>query len=83
MLLAAIGFMIQNFGFLLFVLFLMGGQSAFFGPLKYGVIPELVDEDEIVKPNAFLAGTFVSILLGTIVEGCLADRIALSLLALL
>ena len=72
MLLAAIGFMIQNFGFLLFVLFLMGGQSAFFGPLKYGVIPELVDEDEIVKSNAYVSsGTFVSILLGTIVGGLL------------
>lgn len=72
--LAAIGFMMQNFGFLLLVLFLMGAQSAFFGPLKYGVIPELVKEDEIVKANAFISsGTFVSILLGTIVGGLLGS----------
>lgn len=69
---AALGFMYQNFGFLLLVLFAMGAQSAFFGPLKYGVIPELVEDNQIVKANAFISsGTFVSILFGTIIGGLL------------
>lgn len=88
MALAAVGFLSQNFGFLLFVLFLMGAQSAFFGPLKYGVIPELVKQDEIVKANAYISsGTFVSILFGTIIGGLLGSSdsplfIGLSLVAI-
>ncbi|NVK41230.1 MAG: acyl-[ACP]--phospholipid O-acyltransferase [Oceanospirillaceae bacterium] len=53
-------------------LFLMGTQSAFFGPLKYAILPELLQEDELVTGNAWIeAGTFLSILLGTIAGGLL------------
>lgn len=70
MVLAAVGLLTESFGFLLFVLFLMGGQSAFFGPLKYGIVPQLVRPSELVKANAFLGGaTFVAILLGTLMGG--------------
>lgn len=70
MALAVVGIYLQNFPFLIFVLFLMGAQSAFFGPLKYGVIPELLTKEELVKGNAFVSmGTFIAILLGTILGG--------------
>ncbi|MBC7173976.1 MAG: MFS transporter, partial [Polyangiaceae bacterium] len=67
MLLAAYGFVRGDFVVLLGALFAMGAQSAFLGPIKYGVLPELVPADELVMSNALVEmGTFVAILLGTI-----------------
>lgn len=56
---------------LLFVtLFLMGTQSAFFGPIKYSVLPELLEDQSLMQGNAlFSASTFIAILLGTILGG--------------
>jgi acyl-[acyl-carrier-protein]-phospholipid O-acyltransferase/long-chain-fatty-acid--[acyl-carrier-protein] ligase len=63
----AVGFYLGNVTFLMVVLFLMGTQSAFFGPIKYGILPDLLDEHELMGGNAlFSAGTFLAILLGTI-----------------
>lgn len=71
---AAVGFWQDNFQLLMIVLFLMGTQSAFFGPLKYGIIPSLVGEDELVSANAAVSlGTFLSILIGTITGGVVAN----------
>ncbi len=50
------------------LLFLMCAQSAFFGPSKFGVIPELVKPDELSKANSFLVGlTYLAIIIGTFV----------------
>ncbi len=68
--LASLAFFLNNYILLLFVLFLMGAQSAFFGPLKYGILPSLVNKEKLVLANAFVsAGTFIAILIGTIVGG--------------
>ena len=54
------------------VLFLMGLQSAFFGPIKYSILPDLLTEDELLQGNGwFSASTFLAILLGTLVAGIL------------
>jgi len=71
---AAVGFITNNFLLLMVVLFLMGAQSSFFGPLKYGIIPDLLHKDEIVTGNAYVAsGTFIAILVGTIIGGLSAS----------
>ncbi len=73
--LAAIGFYLQNIEFLLFVLFLMGTQSSFFGPLKYGILPQLLKKDELIGGNALIeTGTFLAILLGTMYGGLLITQ---------
>ncbi len=55
-------------------LFLLGAQAAFFGPLKYGALPELLPEPRLVAGNAWVElGTFVAVLLGTIAGGMLAS----------
>ena len=60
---------------LLLLLFCMGAQSAFFGPVKYSIIPQHLNEKEIIGGNALVEmGTFVSILLGTIAGGYLAQH---------
>ncbi|MGG7056305.1 acyl-[ACP]--phospholipid O-acyltransferase [Nitrosomonas sp. ANs5] len=69
---AAIGFYLGSVPFLLGVLFLMGAQSAFFGPLKYAILPDQLHAHELIGGNALVgAGTFIAILLGTIAGGLL------------
>ena len=58
---------------LLTVLFFMGVQSSFFGPLKYSILPTLLRKNELIGGNAFVeAGTFLAILVGTIIGGLAA-----------
>lgn len=72
MIVGAAGFITENISVLLFTLFMMGLQSTFFGPVKYSVLPELINEEELVQGNSLIEmGTFVSILLGTILGGLL------------
>jgi MFS family permease len=50
----------------------MGAQSALFGPLKYGILPQHLRREELMDANALIQGsTFVAILVGTIVGGTL------------
>jgi len=55
-------------------LFLIGCQSALFGPAKYALLPEHLREGELVAGNALVeAGTFLAILLGGIAGGLILD----------
>ena len=70
MLSAAFAFYYDAYIILILLLFLMGTQSAFFGPVKYAILPKNLNKDELVGGNALIEmGTFVSILLGTIYGG--------------
>ncbi|MDP6706217.1 MAG: MFS transporter [Alphaproteobacteria bacterium] len=61
----------QTWG-LIWLLFLMGTQSTFFGPVKYGILPQHLAEEELVGGNGLVEmATFVAILLGTITGGIL------------
>lgn len=63
----ALAFFTESIAFLTAVLFLMGAQSAFFGPLKFSVIPFLVGDEDLLAANGLVeSGTFISILLGSI-----------------
>ena len=67
---AALGFYLGSIALLMIVLFLMGAQSTFFGPLKYSILPQHLQEDELIAGNALIeTGTFLSILTGTIFGG--------------
>lgn len=67
---ALIGFIFESLNFLMFVLFLMGTQSAYFGPVKYGILPDQLSDHELIGGNALVeAGTFTAILIGTIIGG--------------
>ena len=68
--LAVAGFLWGDPYLMLAVLFLMGTQSTFFGPLKYAILPDHLHEDELISGNALIeAGTFLAILIGTILGG--------------
>lgn len=67
MILALVGFQLASLPLLFVALFLMGTQSAFFGPIKYALLPQHLKSDELVAGNAAVeAGTFVAILAGTL-----------------
>ncbi len=73
MLVGVLGFYLNHFPLLLFVLFLMGVQSAFFGPAKYSLIPQIVGPEKLMATNAYVElGTFLAILVGTIGGGAAA-----------
>ncbi len=56
------------------VLFLMTIQSAFFGPAKYGILPEMLEEKDLSKGNGSVGmWTFLAIILGTAFGGLLME----------
>ncbi len=70
MLLASIALFSGEINFMLAALFLLGAQSAFFGPIKYSILPEQLRTDELMQGNAWFSGsTFVAILIGTVLGG--------------
>jgi 1-acyl-sn-glycerol-3-phosphate acyltransferase len=69
---AAIAIMTQNAILMLVLLFLTGTQSAYFGPVKYALLPQALQANELIKGNAWVEmGTFLSILMGTLTAGLL------------
>ncbi len=67
MVLAAAGFLLGSTPALFAVLFGLGVQATFFGPLKYGILPQHLAEHELVAGNGLVeAGTFGGILAGTV-----------------
>src|SRR6185312_12100322 len=70
MALAAWGFHIASPALLLTVLFLMGLHSTVFGPIKYAILPQVLERGELVGGNALVeTGTSLAILIGMIAGG--------------
>lgn len=82
MALAALAFYFEQYAMLLGILFLMGAQSAFFGPVKYAILPQLMAPKELVGGNALVEmGTFLAILAGTIAGNLLGgDKLISSII---
>lgn len=72
MVVAAVGFHLQSLTLLMSVIFALGLHSSFFGPLKYAILPEQLPESELLAANGLIeAGTFIAIILGTLLGGWL------------
>ncbi len=72
MVFGAVSLWLENPFMHLAVLFLAGTTAAFFGPIKYGVLPQYLKKEDLIGGNALIElGTFVTILLGTIFGGVL------------
>ncbi|MFO1242459.1 MAG: MFS transporter [Rickettsiales bacterium] len=75
MVFGSVSFFTGNEWVMLAALFFLGIQATFFGPIKYGVLPEILPEDELLGGNGLVeAGTFLAILIGTITGGLLILR---------
>ncbi|MEO8499175.1 MAG: MFS transporter [Planctomycetota bacterium] len=74
-LIAFAGFATGGYTGLLVVLFLMGAQSAFFGPGKYGILPEMLPKEQLPRANGIiLMTTFLAIIFGTAAAGLLGKE---------
>lgn len=70
MVLAIVGFALKSFPILMACIGLLGLHSTIFGPVKYAILPQHIDRDQLVGANALVeAGTFLAILAGTIGGG--------------
>ena len=72
---ALLGFWSGNLWITLAALVALSCQSAFFGPAKYGMIPELVDDRDLSRANGTInMMTNIAVILGTLLAGEVADR---------
>jgi acyl-[acyl-carrier-protein]-phospholipid O-acyltransferase / long-chain-fatty-acid--[acyl-carrier-protein] ligase len=68
------GFAFHSLSLLFLAVFMFGTLASLFGPIKYGILPDLLKRRELPSGNALIeAGTFLAILLGTIVAGIAAN----------
>ncbi len=69
----ASGLLLHNIPLMLLALLSMGAHSTFFGPIKYAILPQHLEEDQVLPGTGLVeAGTYIGILAGTLVGGILA-----------
>src|SRR5262249_55901544 len=67
---AVAGFKLNSLPLLFLALLLFGVIGALFGPIKYGILPDHLQREQLPAGNALIEGaTFLAILLGTIAGG--------------
>lgn len=72
MLVGAYGIYIENIYIMMIAFFALGTQSAFLGPIKYAILPQHLNDDEVLSGTGLVeAGTYIAILAGTIMGGIL------------
>ncbi|SMF77441.1 MFS transporter [Allosphingosinicella indica] len=77
MVFGAAGLLLSNIPLMLVALFAMGVHSTFFGPIKYAILPQHLEKDEVLGGTGLVeAGTYIAILLGTIVGGLIPAQVA-------
>jgi MFS family permease len=78
MIVGSVGIWFHNVPVMLLALFAMGVHSTFFGPIKYAILPQHLEEDEVLAGTGWVeAGTYIAILGGTIVGGLTPPHIAI------
>lgn len=77
MLVGAAGIFLKSLPLMLVALVGMGVHSTFFGPIKYAVLPQHLDEDQVLGGTGMVeAGTYIAILCGTIAGGLISSHAA-------
>ena len=75
---AGIGFGTHNFWLAACAMVFLATQSTFFSPAKYGMIPEIVSENNVARANGFLnMTTNIAIIAGIVGGGILSDQMEL------
>ncbi len=70
MLVGAAGLLLPSIPLMLGAVLAMGVHSSFFGPIKYAILPQHLEPDEVLGGTGLVeAGTYIAILAGTIVAG--------------
>ncbi|MGC6327980.1 MFS transporter [Rhizorhabdus sp. FW153] len=75
MVVGAGGLILQNVPMMLVALLSMGAHSTFFGPIKYAILPQHLEDDQVLPGTGLVeAGTYIAILAGTITGGIIASE---------
>ena len=75
MIVGAAGLMLHSIALMLGALFAMGVHSTFFGPIKYAILPQHMQDDEVLGATGLVeAGTYIAIIGGTLLGGVLVMR---------
>lgn len=78
MIVGGIGIWFHLVPVMLLALFAMGMHSTFFGPIKYAILPQHLQEDEVLAGTGWVeAGTYIAILGGSIVGGLTPPHFAI------
>jgi MFS family permease len=69
---------------MLLALFAMGVHSTFFGPIKYAILPQHLEREQVLSGTGLVeAGTYIAILAGTILAGWISvEQSAVCVIAL-
>jgi MFS family permease len=74
MIVGGAGLLLASIPLMLLAVFAMGVHSTFFGPIKYAILPQHLQKDEVLGGTGLVeAGTYLAILGGTILAGMLAS----------
>lgn len=68
------GFVTHNIYLLMGMVFVSGTHTAFYGPIKYSLLPEHLQKGELLAANGFMAsGSYLAVLFGMITGGWLVE----------
>ena len=82
MLIARTGYVTTGVVMMLSAVVMLGVHSTFFGPIKYAILPQHLKECDVLGGTGLVeAGTYLSILLGTIVAGATKHALVAAFLA--
>ncbi|SOB87180.1 hypothetical protein SAMN06297144_2304 [Sphingomonas guangdongensis] len=77
---AKAGYTSVGLAMMLSAVLMLGIHSTFFGPIKYAILPQHLQDDEVLGGTGLIeAGTYISILLGTVIAGWLRVEAAAAL----
>ncbi len=80
MVVGGLGLLIGNVPLMMIALFSMGVHSTFFGPIKYAILPQHLEPDQVLGGTGLVeAGTYIAILAGTILAGFIDHNVAAAL----
>lgn len=80
MIVGGAGLLIGNVPLMMIALFSMGIHSTFFGPIKYAILPQHLEADQVLGGTGLVeAGTYIAILAGTILAGFIDHNVAAAL----
>src|SRR3954447_16991338 len=75
MMVGGTGILLHNVPLMLVAVGAMGVHSTFFGPIKYAILPQHLQKDEVLGGTGLVeAGTYLAILGGTILAGVLSAK---------
>jgi MFS family permease len=77
MIIGGVGIYFNSIPMMFLALFAMGTHSTFFGPIKYGILPQHLKQDDVLGGTGLVeAGTYIAILTGTVVGGILPPTVS-------